>query len=58
MRERATFGTLVILGIMAYVAAVKADDEKMTLRETPSSSRSEGKAACREKPSAPRCVAF
>ena len=48
MRERATFGTLVILGIVAQGASVKADDVKVALRDVPASARSERTAAWSE----------
>jgi hypothetical protein len=48
MRERVTFGTLVILGLVAQMAAVKAHEEKVTPREVPPSARAERKAACSE----------
>jgi hypothetical protein len=48
MREQATFGTLFIVVIVAQVAAVKDDDERLAAREVPASARSEEQAACRE----------
>jgi hypothetical protein len=48
MRDGVTFGTLVIFGLLTRVAAVKADEEKVTPHGAPAAARSERKAACTE----------